>query len=178
VAFFADAVAAESVPPALVEDAWVEALTGVSGDAGTSPLAAVLGGVLHRLRATGHLDPGPGEAPPPDRGGYFLPAGDRWAGWWAVDVAPWPTDADTTADHVLRALRRLPARERTVLLLRDAAGLSVAQVAGIAGIEPADQAVLLDDARVRYVVGLEEEIRSGDPDPAGDSGPSGTGQRR
>ncbi len=160
----AEAVGAHTATATVLERAWVDTVAAVVADAGTPLRASLLGAVLRLLRDDGHLDEtqaGTDSAAPP-RAGFFLPPGDRWAGWWDVDVPSWPAGRVPTAEQVLHAVRRLPLRQRTLLILRDSARLSANETADIVGVEPDDQGRLLDGAREAYVAYLDEEVRAGD----------------
>ncbi|WP_239335105.1 RNA polymerase sigma factor [Frankia sp. CiP3] len=172
----AAAVGARPAAVALVERAWVDTVAAALSQAGT-PLpgvrASLLDALLRLLREHDQLD-GTDPVGEPlttgSRAGFFLPPDDRWAGWWDTGLPSWPAGQVPTADQVLHAVRRLPPRERTLLILRDAAKLSVTETARIVGVAPEDQGRLLDGAREAYVAHLDEEVRagdSGDPDGGG-----------
>lgn len=95
---------------------------------------------------------------PPDR---FLPAGDRWAGHWAVPPTPWdelPPDrleAAETLAEVRAAIAALPQPHRTVITLRDVDGWTSQEVCDVLDLTPANQRVVLHRARARVRSALE-----------------------
>jgi Sigma-70, region 4 len=89
--------------------------------------------------------------------GSFCAAGDRWEGWWETEPPPWPPGAVPRPDQVLRALRRLPPRQRAVLVLRDVAGLSMEDVAAAAG-DDRHLGSVLETARETYLRELDREV--------------------
>ncbi|WP_131787982.1 zf-HC2 domain-containing protein [Protofrankia symbiont of Coriaria ruscifolia] len=173
----AKAVGAGSATVRVVERAWVDTVAAVVSDAGTPvrPACSVRScDCCERTANSTRPTPTPPPTSPPTprrpRAGFFLPPDDRWAGWWDVDVPSWPAGRIPTAEQVLHAVRCLPLRQRTLLILRDSARLSTDETADSLGVEPDDQGRLLDDAREAYVAYLDEEIRAGDvgaPDIAG-----------
>ncbi len=158
---------------AVVERAWLDTVAMLVAGTDQPVRVALLGAVLRLMREDGRLDDAaattdsvtvrsPEPEPSPSRAGFFLPLDDRWAGWWNVDVPSWPAGWVPTAEQVLRAVRRLPLHQRTLLILRDAAKLSATEAAPITGMEPDDQGRLLDSARDAYVAYLDEEFRAAD----------------
>lgn len=113
--------------------------------------AAVLGRLVTVL-AERRLLADTAAAPLADR---FLPAVDRWAGWWAADPVRLTEDA-LTRSSVLASIRLLPLEIRTLLLLRDAACLTPEEVEPILGATPAHQDALLHDARQQWVDVLDD----------------------
>jgi hypothetical protein len=89
--------------------------------------------------------------------GSFCASGNRWEGWWEAEPPPWPPGAVPRPDQVLRALRRLPPRQRAVLVLRDVAGLSMEEVAAVAG-DDRHLGVVLETARDAYLRELDREV--------------------
>jgi DNA-directed RNA polymerase specialized sigma24 family protein len=94
----------------------------------------------------------------------FLPAEDIWAGWWADDdePQPWPPGTMLTPDRVVRAIRRVPLTLRTILILRDAAGLSAAESVPIMHCGAEQQAALLDTARDAFIGAIDDEVTNED----------------
>jgi RNA polymerase sigma-70 factor, ECF subfamily len=94
----------------------------------------------------------------------FLPAGDRWAGHWASPPASWrdvPEDvllSRETMTEVERAVDRLPAAQRAVLVARDVEGLSAAEACQLLGLSEGNQRVLLHRARSRVRGALERYL--------------------
>ena len=107
-------------------------------------------------------DSGPTVAPTRFRG----PA-DRWPGGWtpAGRPAPWqpPPEDAAVASEIRRelgaALDELPARQRTVVELRDVHGLTSDEVCERLGVSPANQRILLHRGRARLRARLEDVYR-------------------
>jgi RNA polymerase sigma-70 factor (ECF subfamily) len=59
------------------------------------------------------------------------------------------------------ALERLPARQRTVVVLRDVEGLSSDEVCSVLGISGGNQRILLHRGRSRMREMLDSEMRRG-----------------
>jgi RNA polymerase sigma-70 factor (ECF subfamily) len=92
---------------------------------------------------------------------------DRWPGGWTVTGRPqaWvPPAEDAAVAAELRrqlgnALAELPARQRTVVELRDVHGLSAEEVCEQLRISPANQRILLHRGRARLRTRLEGVYR-------------------
>jgi RNA polymerase sigma-70 factor (ECF subfamily) len=110
----------------------------------------------------GMEDSGPTVAPTRFRG----PA-DRWPGGWTPEgrPAPWqpPPEDAAVASEIRRelgaALAELPARQRTVVELRDVHGLTSDEVCERLGVSPANQRILLHRGRARLRARLEDVYR-------------------
>src|SRR3954469_9098420 len=106
----------------------------------------------------------------------FRGSDDPWAGGWSVDGRParWeppPEDAAMAAEvrrELGAALDELPARQRTVVELRDVHGLTSDEVCERLGVTPGNQRILLHRGRARLRARLEDVYR----------GVPGEGQRR
>jgi DNA-directed RNA polymerase specialized sigma24 family protein len=119
-----------------------------------------------RLRTAGELDAEPDPDSLPVSAAEFHPFDHRWAGWRADEPDELPDDPLPGADAVVAALRRLPLAERAVLVLRDAAGLSVEACAEIVAGTAAEQNRLLDHARDAFTSALAEGVlETGRPRP-------------
>ncbi|GAB3465824.1 hypothetical protein [Actinophytocola sediminis] len=150
-AFALAALAAEQATTILTT-VWHEVLGEVT--AGTLPAgvrAEVLGRLIAALADQNLMD----TAPPPPPRDRFLPATDRWAGWWRDDPAALESD-QLTRPSMLAALRQVPIEARAVLVLRDAAGLDARAVEAILRANATQQDAVLDDARRRWVDVLTE----------------------
>jgi RNA polymerase sigma-70 factor (ECF subfamily) len=96
----------------------------------------------------------------------FLPAGHRWAGHWASPPRSWralPEElllSSETMAEVERAVDRLPATQRAVLVLRDVEGLRAAEVCELLGLTEGNQRVLLHRGRSRVRGALERYLRA------------------
>jgi RNA polymerase sigma-70 factor, ECF subfamily len=107
-------------------------------------------------------DAGPAVDPSRFRG----PA-DRWPGGWTPAGRParWqppPEDAAVASEmrrELGAALAELPARQRTVVELRDVHGLTSVEVCERLGVSPANQRILLHRGRARLRARLEDVYR-------------------
>ena len=101
----------------------------------------------------------------PDR---FVPAGDAGAGRWAAPPQPWRNAPEArllaveARTRIGAAIDALPPNHRTVILLRDVAGLNAAEACNVLGISATNQRVLLHRARSRVRAALESYLREGD----------------
>jgi RNA polymerase sigma-70 factor (ECF subfamily) len=92
---------------------------------------------------------------------------DPWTGGWTVDGLPrrWeppPEDAAMAAEvrrELGAALDELPARQRTVVELRDVHGLTSDEVCERLGVSPGNQRILLHRGRARLRARLEAVYR-------------------
>jgi len=103
----------------------------------------------------------------------FRGSPDPWAGGWTVQgrPGPWPEDAAMAAEvrrELGAALHELPARQRTVVELRDVHGLTSEEVCERLGVSPGNQRILLHRGRARLRARLEDVYR----------GVPGEGERR
>ena len=97
----------------------------------------------------------------------FRGSEDRWPGGWtpAGRPATWeppPEDAAVAAEvrrELRTALDELPARQRTVVELRDVHGLTSDEVCERLGVSPANQRILLHRGRARLRARLEDVYR-------------------
>ena len=163
----------EPAAGAAVRRAWQRVLATVADPARRTPAAEVVRAellrlVIEELARAGDLD---NAAPAPPLGQQFLPAGDRWAGWWAGTVPVWPEHRPATRADVLRALRRMPVGLRAVLVVRDAAAVSADTAVAVLGAGPGAQAELLEQARLAYVTALDLTMTEHGPDDPPDGGP-------
>jgi DNA-directed RNA polymerase specialized sigma24 family protein len=150
---FASALADEgSDPGPLVEDAWAGWLEDVAEGKVEERLRAAL---LVRVAAGLQIKPRPDEAYQPEQLGTFTATGDRWEGWWDRPPATWPPDVVPQPDHVVAAVRDLPAGLRAILVLRDVAELSAEEVADIVPEARYMQDTALEQARDGYLVELD-----------------------
>jgi RNA polymerase sigma-70 factor (ECF subfamily) len=97
----------------------------------------------------------------------FRGPGDQWPGGWTPAGRPpvWeppPEDAAMAAEvrrELRAALDELPARQRTVVELRDVHGLGSDEVCERLGLTPANQRILLHRGRARLRARLEDVYR-------------------
>jgi RNA polymerase sigma-70 factor, ECF subfamily len=107
-----------------------------------------------------------GHGPTVDPGRFRGPE-DRWPGGWSPAGRPtaWeppPEDAAMAAEirrELRTALDELPARQRTVVELRDVHGLSSDEVCERLGLTPGNQRILLHRGRARLRTRLEDVYR-------------------
>ena len=114
-------------------------------------LPALLGQVLAGAAAAAP----PIDARPPL--GSFVRAGDQWAGWWDREPPEWDAGFAPQRKHAVAALRRLPVASRAALVLRDAAGLPVAEVGRLLG-HRGDAGLLVESARQEYLVAIDRVV--------------------
>ena len=167
-AYVRDAGAAEDV----VQEAWLAALKGLDRFEGRSSLATwLLGIVINLARTRARRDaralPFSSVGPEQDDGwpaigeARFRPAGDRWAGHWAIAPAPWPEEAlerAETARLIESAIAALPEQQRAVITLRDVIGAPAEEVRNALGITDTNQRVLLHRARTKVRAAIEAEL--------------------
>lgn len=111
-------------------------------------------------------DAGEADAPAVDAD-RFLPADDpRWPGHWATGLRRWSElPEERLLTHEVRgrlraALERLPARQQTVVALRDVEGWTPAEVCAALGVSEGNQRVLLHRARARMRTELERYVEA------------------
>lgn len=88
--------------------------------------------------------------------GPFVPAGDRWAGWWQDDLTPWPEDADLGPERIAAALRRLTPDLREVLVMAEATGTPAPRDS-----DDSEAVALLERARQAFVHYMGEQVTGG-----------------
>jgi RNA polymerase sigma-70 factor (ECF subfamily) len=156
-------VAPPDTADATVERTWRSVIGRIDGFEGPGGLrASVLALLLGELDSAGVLDRDEGVAP--SEPGRFLEAGDRWEGWWSDSVASWEGYGDAievpaeARDVVVEAIQSLPMVQRVLILLRDAAGLSLEECEPILGHSREGQETLLHWARSSVRMALEEYL--------------------
>jgi RNA polymerase sigma-70 factor (ECF subfamily) len=85
----------------------------------------------------------------------------RWPGHWAADPPQLPEQrllARETLARVRAAIDRLPARQRSVIVLRDVGGFSADEVCATLEVSEANQRVLLHRARAKVRDELERYL--------------------
>jgi RNA polymerase sigma-70 factor (ECF subfamily) len=147
----------------VVQETWLAAIRGLDGFEGRSSLRAWLTGILvNQARRRGVRD---ARVEPraelslggDDLGGWpadrFRGPGDRWPGHWATTPTDWstlPEQRFTSAESVAAvhdAIDSLPARQRTVVLLRDVLGWTAVEVCDALDLTDGNERVLLHRGR-------------------------------
>lgn len=166
-------VRTRSVAEEVVQEAWLGVLKGLDRFEGRSTLRTwVLQIVANiaRRRAVGEarsvpfsslaLEPDQ-PAVEPER---FRGADEAFPGGWKSFPSSWQTQPESqllareTLELVERAIEELPDAQRTVIVLRDVAGCSAAEVSEAMGISDGNQRVLLHRARARVRAQLERHF--------------------
>jgi RNA polymerase sigma-70 factor (ECF subfamily) len=157
------------------QEAWLGVLKGIEGFEGRAPVRSWIFRIAawsarRRSAGEGRLVPlssleddgDDGPAVDPDR---FEPDGARWANHWSQPPEPWSDEKLHAAETAARAkaeIERLPARQRTVMTLRDVEGLEPDEVCAILGITEGNQRVLLHRARAKVRAAMERFLHEGD----------------
>jgi RNA polymerase sigma-70 factor (ECF subfamily) len=155
----------------VVQDTWLAVIQGVDGFEGRSSLKTWIYRILvntakNRGVREQRTVPWSGLAPPGEEHGptvdpaRFQDANGDYPGHWREFPAPWPTPEGAMLAGEIRqvigaVLETLPARQRTVLALRDVDGHSSAEVCAMLEISAANQRVLLHRARAAVRARLE-----------------------
>jgi RNA polymerase sigma-70 factor (ECF subfamily) len=160
-----------AVAEEVVQEAWLGVLAGIDGFEGRSSLKTwILRILTNRAKTRGERERrtvpfsclGPedddGPAVDPER---FQGVEDRYPGGWMTFPQSWETVpeerllAQETLGRVQAAIRRLPARQQDVIVLRDVEGWSAEEVCETLDLTEANQRVLLHRARSRVREALE-----------------------
>ena len=169
-------VRTRAVAEEVVQDAWVGVLNGIDRFEGRSSFKTWLFRILTNTAKTrgeresrttpvaflsdADLERG-APSVDPER---FLPAGERWAGWWAS--APMRFDeqpesrllASETLGIVREVVEGLPEAQKAVIAMRDIAGFTSEEVCQNLGISEGNQRVLLHRARTKVRIALEQHL--------------------
>jgi RNA polymerase sigma-70 factor, ECF subfamily len=156
-------VSSPAIAEEVVQDTWLAVLRGIERFAGRSTFKTWLLQILvNRARSTGvreHRSVAIGDATPAvDRSRFDA------SGAWMSPPQHWVEDsedrvlAEGLADRLHATLKRLPARQREVLLLRDVDGLSSPEVCEVLEISEGNQRVLLHRGRSQLRQALEEFV--------------------
>ncbi len=156
-------VPSPAVAEEVVQDTWLAVLRGIDGFAGRASFKTWLLAILvNRAKDTGMSEAR--SLPIGDAG----PAVDRSrfdaGGAWTSPPRPWVEESeDRLLARGLRgrleaALKRLPSRQRAIVILRDVDGLSSKEVCGVLDISAGNQRVLLHRARSHLRAAVEEFV--------------------
>jgi RNA polymerase sigma-70 factor, ECF subfamily len=146
-----------AVAEEVVQEAWIGALEGIDRFEGRSSLRTWVFSILvnqakmraeRERRSLPFSALGAEKSVDPDQ---FLPAHDPWAGHWAASPRALPPEEQLLAaemrERIAAAIRRLPARQRAVLTLRDIEGWSAEEVCNVLQLSKSNQRVLLHRGR-------------------------------
>jgi RNA polymerase sigma-70 factor, ECF subfamily len=158
-------VPSTAVAEEVVQDTWMAVLRGIDGFAERSSFKTWLLRILvNRAKTTGMRE-GRSQAigdagPTVDRSRFDA------AGAWMSPPHHWVEESE---DRLLAtglreklglALKRLPSRQRAIVILRDVDGLSSEEVCGVLGITAGNQRVLLHRARGHLRAAIEESVEA------------------
>jgi RNA polymerase sigma-70 factor, ECF subfamily len=155
-------VSSQQVAEEAVQDAWLGVVRGIEQFEGRSSFKTWLFRILvNRVRSAGSREP---TDPSIDAAQAVDPARFDADGQWADSVEHWTEVSEDRLDAarwfpVLKsALDKLPDRQRQVVLLRDAEGLSSEEACSVLGISLGNQRILLHRGRTRLREILDIEI--------------------
>jgi RNA polymerase sigma-70 factor, ECF subfamily len=152
-----------AVAEEVVQDTWMAVLRGVDGFDGRASFKTWLLSILvNRAKSTGMRESRSlaiGDAGPAvDRSRFDA------SGAWASPPRHWVEESEDRLlatglrDRLELALKRLPPRQRAIVILRDVDGLSGEEVCGVLGITAGNQRVLLHRARGHLREAVEEFV--------------------
>jgi RNA polymerase sigma-70 factor (ECF subfamily) len=168
-------VGSRAIAEEVVQDTWMAVLRGLDRFEGRSSLRTWLFRILvNRAKSTRErerrlvrlpLDLDPGEdGPSVDPARFNAADHPTRPGHWLRPPVHWTSDVerrllDKEARKLIHdTLERAPTGQRSVMLLRDVAGLSSAEVRAALGISAANERVLLHRARTRVRAALEAYV--------------------
>ena len=156
-------VSSHAVAEEAVQDTWLGVVRGIERFEGRSSIKTWLFRILvNRARTAGAREE---RSVPMEAAHAVDPVSFDADGQWADPVERWRQELDDRLDAadwapILRAaLERLPARQRTVVVLRDVEGLSSDEVCTVLGISAGNQRILLHRGRSRMREMLDPEMR-------------------
>ncbi len=171
-------VSTDAVAEEVVQDTWLAVLRGIDRFEGRSSLrtwvfrilanTAKTRGVRERrtIPMSSLVGSGSGEGGPTVDADRFRGEGDGHPGGWKRFPSGWP--AGGTGEHrvlgaevggvVSSALAELPARQRSVVALRDLHGLEADEVCELLELTPGNQRVLLHRGRALVRLRLEDHF--------------------
>jgi RNA polymerase sigma-70 factor (ECF subfamily) len=154
-----------AVAEEVVQDTWVAVLRGIDGFDGRASFKTWLLAILvNRAKSTGVSEARSTAI------GDAGPAVDRsrfdGAGAWASPPRHWIEESEDRLlatglrERLELALKRLPSRQRAIVILRDVDGLSSEEVCGVLDITAGNQRVLLHRARSHLREAVEEFVEA------------------
>jgi RNA polymerase sigma-70 factor, ECF subfamily len=161
----------------VVQDTWLAVVRGLNRFEGRSSLKTWVFSILANVSRTRGVREArslpwsslaPADAGPTVDPRRFRGPEDEWPRHWTPvgSPQPWqpsPEDATVAGEvrqRIGRALTELPARQRTVVALRDVHGLSSDEVCAALTITTVNQRVLLHRGRARLRAALEDDYHS------------------
>jgi RNA polymerase sigma-70 factor (ECF subfamily) len=170
-------VADEHTAQDVVQEAWLGVLRGIGGFQQRSSLRTWIYRILvNRAKTRGVRDartiPVSSLSPADDSQGptvdraRFRGPDDPYPGHWRSQPPAWPSPEDDaltaeTRKHLAIALAALPARQRTVVALRDVEGYTSDEVCDLLELSAANQRVLLHRGRAALRAALETYLTKG-----------------
>jgi RNA polymerase sigma-70 factor, ECF subfamily len=158
-------VSSQAVAEEAVQDTWLGVVRGIERFEGRSSIKTWLFRILvNRARTAGAREE---RSVPLDAEYAVDPAHFDARGQWVEPVERWRQEFDERLESavwapILRsALAQLPARQRTVVVLRDVEGLTSDEVCSVLGISGGNQRILLHRGRSRMREMLDAEMRKG-----------------
>ncbi len=158
-------VPSQAIAEEVVQDTWLAVLRGIDGFAGRSSFKTwLLRILLNRAKSTGtdeRRSVAIGDLGPAVDGSRFGAGGA-----WTSPPCHWVEDAEDRLmatglrQRLELTLRRLPPRQRAIVVLRDIDGLSGEEVCGVLEISAANQRVLLHRARGSLRRAVEEFVEA------------------
>src|SRR4051794_447014 len=161
----------------VVQDTWIAVIRGIDRFEGRSSLRTWVFRILvntaktrgvrdSRVLPFSALAKGEDVGPTVDPSRFRGPD-DQWPGGWTDEGRPqaWAPSAEShVLDHELgerlqAAIASLPARQRTVVTLRDVQGFPAAEVCDLLSLSPENQRVLLHRGRAKVREALENYYR-------------------
>jgi RNA polymerase sigma-70 factor, ECF subfamily len=167
-------VSTDAVAEEVVQDTWLAVLRGIDRFEGRSSLRTWVFRILAntaktrgvREQRTIPMSSLLGEGGPTVGADRFRGEGEDYPGGWKQFPAGWP--ADGSGEHrvlgaevggvVSSALAELPARQRSVVALRDLHGLEAEEVCELLELTPGNQRVLLHRGRALVRLRLEDHF--------------------
>jgi RNA polymerase sigma-70 factor (ECF subfamily) len=152
-------VSSQAVAEEAVQDTWLGVVRGIESFEGRSSIKTWLFRILvNRARTAGARE----ERSVPMEAAHAVDTANFDAdGQWADPLERWRHDLEAVdwAPILRSALERLPARQRTVVVLRDVEGLSSDEVCSVLDISAGNQRILLHRGRSRMRALLDPEMR-------------------